>query len=265
MNYLIKSFFILFILTFCVNCVKDNKSFNGEPLVEFSQNEVAKIISFTDTSEIVVPIKIQLVSKPLSQNKIIHFEVVDSNSALLGKHYVVKNYNIELKSGEVFADFNVIVKASNFLEGQSVSVLFRISSDSSQVQPSKNYMTCKLTLTKQSFIDVFVGSYKCDEPVNQDSYSTIFILGTEPYSIKNINFWNFPATGQSIIYTFSKDTSMNVKINEQKWIDKSGKEYIVSGNGKYDINGNMVVNYSLKYNGSIYESGIHTFTPISTK
>jgi len=262
MKNIIKLISILSIISFCVNCTKDNKEYNGKSLVEFTQNELYKMISFTDTADIIIPIKIQLESKSLAENKTIHIEIIDSNTAILGKHYIVNNYNVELKSGDIFAIFNVIVKASKFTEGEAVSVLFGISADSSEIKPANNYKIFKLSITKQSFIDVFVGSYKCDEPANQDSYITSFIPGSEPNTIQNLNFWNFPSTGQKLIYTLTKDTSMNIQIKEQNWIDKSGKEYLISGSGKYDIKGNMIVNYQIRYNGIIYESGIHTFTPI---
>jgi len=257
-----KIMYIFFFVAFCFSCKKENKNYKGISLVEFSQNELSKEILFTDTSDILIPIQIQLASSPLSENKIIHIKEVDSNTAVLGKHYIVNDYNVVLKSGEIFATFNVIVKASKFAEGEAVSVLFGIISDSSEIKPANNYKTFKLSLSKQSFIDVFVGRYKCDEPVNQDSYLTSFIQGTEPYTIKNTNFWNFPSTGQNIIYTLTNDTSMVVQIKEQRWVDKSGKEYLVSGTGKYDIIGNITVNYRIRYNGLIYETGVHKFTPI---
>jgi len=255
------TFLILFLSSFILlfSCKKEDKTYQGQPLVEFTKNEISQVIPFTEKTDISIPVKIQLNSKAFSENKVVQIIEVGTNSAINNKHYSINDYKTVFLADSVFATFNVSIKSDNFAEGETVSVTFKIS-DASEIKASENFNSCKLTISKQSFINVFVGKYICSEPVNQDTYTTTFVAGSTSNTIKNLNFWNFPAVGQSLIYTISKDASMKVEIIEQNWIDKNGQEYKISGKGTYDLQGNMIVNYTVLQNGSIYEEGVHTFT-----
>jgi len=245
-----------------LSCKKENKTFKNHSLIEFSQNEVSKIIPFSVNADIAIPITVQINSTPFKGDKTIQILEIDSNStAIKNKHYIIKDYKTVLHADSVFAVFNVLIKSSNFSEGESVTASFKIS-DSSQVSPANNYNKFILTISKQSFLDVFVGSYMCSEPINQDSYKTTFVAGEKSNTIKDLNFWNFPANGQTLIYTFFKDSTMKVEILEQPWVDKEGQDYVISGKGTYDFLGNITINYTLIKDGILYEQGIHTFTPL---
>jgi hypothetical protein len=253
---------LLSLFLFLLSCKKENKIFKSQSLIEFSQNEASKVIPFSASADFLLPIKVQINSTPFTFDKTIQIIECDSNNtAIKSKHYVIKNYKVVLHKDSVFAVFTVLIKSSNFSDGENVSVSFKIS-DSSQVKPANNYNKFTLTISKQSFLDVFVGSYLCSEPINQDSYKTVFIAGLQPNTIKDLNFWNFPANGQTLVYTFSKDSTMKVEILEQSWVDKEGQDYVISGKGTYDFLGNITINYRVLKKSVLYEEGIHTFTPL---
>jgi len=249
------------IVTLLFSCKKDEKTYQDATLAEFSKSEISQTISFTDTSDITIPIKIQLNSKAYSVDKILEITEIGQHSAIKDKHYIVADYKTIIHADSLYAVFNLIVKSVHFSEGETVSVSFKIA-ETSEIKPSSNYNKCTVTLTKQSFLNLFVGSYTCLEPINQDSYIVTFVAGSDPKTIKNTNFWNFPAKDQTVTYTISKDASMSVEINKQNWIDKTGKEYQISGKGTYDLTGKMIVNYIVMLDDSIYEEGVHTFIPI---
>jgi hypothetical protein len=251
------------LLTFIfLSCKKENKTYTGEPFVEFSTSTINQLIPFTTKSDVIISIKVQLDTKSMNVDKTLQIEETGSNnSAIKNTQYIVKNYKTILHADSIFAIFTVLIKSQNFKDGESASVLFKIS-DSSELKPADNYKICQLNITKQSLINVFIGKDSCYEPSNQAKYLTTFVPGSTVNTIKNLNFWDFAADGQPVIYTIYPDTSMKVEIVSQDWVDKSGIEYTVSGIGKYDYFGNMTVNYSItKENESTpYEVGVHYFT-----
>ena len=251
---------LLFVL-FISGCSKDDKTYKGNSLVEFSQNTITKQILFTQTQNFIIPIKLQLSSKLVNPDGKIQIQEIGDNSAILGKHYTVSNYSITIVSDSIFAYFNVNIIPSAFFEGESVNVSFKIA-DVSEIKPSENYKTCKLILSKQSFIDVFVGKFTCKEPINQDMYITTFIAGPTSNTIKDLNFWNFPAEGQTLLYTFHKDSTRKVEIIEQDWLDKTGQQYKISGEGTFDYFGKITMNYTVSRADTVYEKGVHEFIPL---
>jgi len=255
-------FLILIISVFTVlySCKKDDKTYQNDSMVEFSKNEDLVIIPFSEKNTITLPIKVQLNSKAYGIDKNIQIVESDTNSVSHRKYYTLNNKTI-LLADSIFAIFYVQIQSKNFNENESITINF-IFSDSSQISPAKNYNKFTLIIKKQSFQEVFIGKYLCSEPVNQDLYTTQFIPGTLANTIKNTNFWNFPADGQTVEYTISKDSTMAVEIVEQDWVDKSGQDYKISGKGTYDFNGNLIVNYSVFKNGLLYEEGTHTFNPL---
>ena len=257
-----KSLLVILILTIISlsSCKKDNKAYNGAALIEFTKAEIVTTIPFSQSIDYSIPIKIQLISSRLHLNQTIKIEEVDTNTAIKGIHYSINSYSTILYADSLFAIFTLNIKANSIKDNETVNVTFKIS-DSSDIKPSKNFQTCKITLKKQSFINLFVGQDSCFEPINQGKYITSFTSGTIQNTILEQNFWDFPSMGQTLTYTLERDSLKTVTIYEQLWVDKIGNQYKISGSGNYDLKGGMIVNYIINNasDNSLYEKGIHRF------
>ena len=245
-----------------ISCKKDDKTYTGQRLIEFSNSIYNIEIPATRSSIETINLKLQLNTKPFDIDKIIYLELVGENTAQNNIDYSVKDYKTTLYKDSTFAYLSINILCNNIPEGKKVTLNFKIS-DKSEVSPSANQNNCTIVITKTRFINLFVGKYICDEPVNQDSYQTIFSIENESQNkIQNLNFWNFPGERQALVYKIYKDSTQKVEIPEQDWIDKAGNEYKIYGIGFYRTDGTMIVKYTVLKSDSVYETGTHTFTPI---
>ena len=255
-------FLIIGISVSVLSCKKEDKIYLGKPLIEFANSAYNIQIPATQTSVKTMNLKLQLNSKPFDKDKVIYIELIGENTAQQDVDYSVSEYKTILYKDSTFAYLSINILCKNISESKNVKLNLKIS-DKSDISPSTNQNTCSIEITKTRFINLFVGKYICNEPVNQDSYQTIFSIENEAQNkIKNLNFWNFPGERQSVIYRIYKDSTQKVEIPVQNWIDKAGNEYKISGQGTYSLDGSMIVKYTILRSDTLYEEGTHTFTPI---
>ncbi len=259
-NKIVYTFLLLF--TFLWSCKKDDKFYDGKSLVSFSQSNISINIPFTQNADFTISIPIQIDSKVENSDKQIYIYEESLQKAVNGNNYFLISDTSIIKKDSVYSSFKLVLKPSHFYENQKITLIFKIA-DNSEIKPSENYKTCIVTIYKQPFLSVFTGSYMCYEPINQDTYKTTFVATSKSNTIANTNFWNFSPEGQPIYYTIKKDSARSIEIEEQTWIDKSGITYKVSGKGNYTFDGKMTVNYTLIASDTVYETGIHYFTPFN--
>jgi len=247
--------FVLACLLATFSCKKDNKEYSGATLVEFTKNAVSSTIAFSESGEQSVKMPLQIVGTASGNDRKVVLRLSKDDS-----RFKLKSTEVVIRANEYTAEAELVLLAGNFAEGDETEISVIID-ETSDLKPSENYRNCDVTVSKQAFLDVFVGKFKCEEKVNQDTYYTNFIAGSTSNTIRNTNFWNFAPQGQYVTYTILKE-NYSVVINKQSWTDMSGQTYTVSGSGTYDLSGKMTVDYVIEISDTVYEKGTHVFTPV---
>ncbi|MFN2336541.1 MAG: hypothetical protein ABR560_06180, partial [Bacteroidales bacterium] len=113
-------------------------------------------------------------------------------------------------------------------------------------------------------INNFIGAYSCDE-AGYDIYPVTFTKhATMANTIVNDNFWDWPAPGEVIYYTFSGDFLEKITVPKQDFVFGDGYAGWVEGSGTYDgCAHTMIVDYTVYYDGDEYPTH-HEFSA-STK
>ncbi|MCK9640619.1 MAG: hypothetical protein M0R39_11985 [Prolixibacteraceae bacterium] len=101
-------------------------------------------------------------------------------------------------------------------------------------------------------VGIYVGDFLCDEPAEDYSYDVSFVKGSAT-SVITDNYWNSGWTGVFALNFTTNTYSMALTNFTANW---SGIEA-----GTIDpATGKMVGNYTIRYKGAIYETGVHTYT-----
>lgn len=248
---------ILLVCCSAIGCEKQEKTYTGDTKIEFCNNQSYETIPFNTTTNHVIKSKIQIVGHSFYEDKRVIVLIQDPKS------YIVSNTVETLISTNSYScDCEIQLNASMIPQGFTDTITLFISEES-DVNLSKNYSQATIIIHKQSFHELFIGSFTCEESSTNTSYKTTFSFEGNN-TIKNNNFWNFSPQNQFVTYTINNDTNQTISIKEQFWTDKMGITYKVYGNGFYDFSGKMTVNYTMIENNSdtLYEIGSHIFIPI---
>ncbi|MCK9413485.1 MAG: hypothetical protein M0Q53_14390 [Prolixibacteraceae bacterium] len=101
-------------------------------------------------------------------------------------------------------------------------------------------------------VGIFVGTFNADEPAEDYSYDVSFVK-RDATTIVTDNYWNSGWTGVFALNFTTNTYSMPLTNFSASW---SGIE-----SGTIDPNtGKMVGNYTIRYKGNVYETGVHTYT-----
>ncbi|MCQ2960042.1 MAG: hypothetical protein MJ198_07640 [Bacteroidales bacterium] len=220
--------------------------------VEFASTTLNETISFVADEEYCISVPIQIFGGLSSATLNVAVETkLPEDSYSINKSKVL--------TGNSLDTIQVLIKTSKLKKGTSYSI--KLTLNSSNVAVSENYKSCVLTFAQQAFMDFFTGEYSCYESSTGATYNVEFIKVNDTI-VKNNNFYDFPLPGQYVSYVFKQDESRSVTIPEDsEWTDNLGNKYLISGNGSYDLQGNFVVDFTMKEapTESIYLSGKHSF------
>ena len=248
--------FLTFLLCVCslVSCNKNEylDATIDQPTVEFAQTNHTETISFIAANEykIAVPIQVFGGNSTATIN-------ITAQTSLANDAFSV-NSTQSLKNNPLDSIY-ITINTAKIEKGTTYCINVTISS--SDVAVLKNYATCSVVFSQQAFIDYFTGTYSCFESSTNSTYN-VELTKQNDETIKNNNFWDFPLAGQYVPFIFTQDETLSVSItNNTEWTDLLGNTYFISGNGKYDFQGNFFVDFTMKTaTNDAYQSGRQTFT-----
>lgn len=248
---LIFSFIALILI---VSCSKNEylDATIDQPTVEFSSLTIQKTISFSENSTYNIAVPLQIFGG--TSDKAISIQAKTDLSS--DKYSVATSKTL---NNTALDTIYIGINTPNIQKGKTYTIELSLSSN--DVSISENYKTCLITFSQETFIDFFTGTYTCKESATNSVYDVVFekINAT---TTKNMNFWDFPFSGQYVPYEFTQDDSRVVKIpNNTQWIDLLGNVYLISGNGTYDLDGNFKVTYEMidATTQKVTQTGTHTF------
>ncbi len=251
-----KKLFFIFFLFAIVSCNKNDyvDAEYDKTTVEFVSTSLTETIPFVANEEYTIAVPIQIFGG-LSTAKL----TITCSTDLPNDAYFVESNKI-VENGISLDSIYVKINTSKIKKGKIYAVELTISD--ADIAISKNYATCQLTLSQQAFIDFFTGTYSCKESSTSSTYDVEFTKLNDT-SIKNLNFWDFPLSGQYVPFVFVQDESFGVFIPEDtEWTDLLGNKYKVSGSGTYDLQGNFSVNFVMKdfATDKEYQTGTQVYT-----
>lgn len=251
-----KKLFFIFFLFAIVSCSKNDyvDAEYDKTTVEFVSTNVTETISFVANDEYVIAVPIQIFGGSANASLTISC-VTDLPSGA----YSIESNKIVAK-GVSLDSVYVNIKTSKIEKGKMYSVELTISD--ADIAISKNYATCRVSLSQQAFIDFFTGIYSCQESSTNSTYDVEFTKMNET-TTKNLNFWDFPLPGQYVPFVFVQDETFSVSIpDDTEWTDLLGNKYKISGSGTYDLQGNFSINFVMKEfsTDKEYQSGTQVYT-----
>ena len=249
---LILSFIALLLI---VSCSKNEylDATIDQPTVEFTSVTINKTISYRENDVYDIAIPIQIFGG--TSDKTI---AINAKTDLSSDKYSVATS--KTLNNTALDTIYVGINTKNIQKGKTYTIELSLSAN--DVSISENYKTCMITFSQETFIDFFTGTYSCKESATNSIYDVIFEKKNAT-TTKNMNFWDFPFSGQYVPYEFIQDDNRVVKIpNNTQWIDLLGNVYLISGNGTYDLDGNFEVTYEMidATTQKITQTGTHTFT-----
>lgn len=250
-----KKLFFIFFLFAIVSCSKNDyvDTVYDKTTVEFATTSLTDTISFVANEEYTIAVPIQIFGG-FSSAKL----SIACSSDLPDDAYFVESNKV-VENGVSLDSIYVKINTSKIKKGKIYAVELTISD--ADIAISKNYATCQLTLIQQAFIDFFTGSYSCKESSTNSTYDVEFTKLNDT-TVKNLNFWDFPLSGQYVPFIFVQDETFGVSIPENtEWTDLLGNKYKISGFGTYDLQGNFSVNFVMKdfATDEEYQSGTQVY------
>jgi hypothetical protein len=237
------------------SCKKEDLSYQGPPFVDFPYTNPNLYLTIKGNiySDITVPISVRLVGPQNGSPYNVTFEVDTTSTAKSGIHYSIDGTTIQIPAKSSYGEIPVKFLIPSFPEQTSVKLVINLTGGDLKVNP--NYKQIVLNIYRQGFIDLFLGSYSCEEPDKPVSVKYDVKLDADT-SVKNrikiSNFWGY-AKDDSKVYIDLKSSVDSVYLPSQTFTDQLNRIYTVSGNGKYNINdGSIRISYSLSQNGSSY-------------
>lgn len=251
-----KKLFYIFFLLIIVSCSKNDyvDAVYDTTTVEFVATNVTETISFVANEEYTIAVPIQIFGESANVSLTISCETDLPSDAYSFESNKIVGKGIFLDS------IYVKVKTSRIQKGKTYSIVLNISD--ADIAISKNYATCNLSLSQQAFIDFFTGTYSCQESSTNSTYDVEFVKLNDT-ATKNLNFWDFPLSGQAVPFAFVQNESRAVSIPEDtEWCDLLGHKYKVSGTGTYDLQGNFSIHFVMKdfATDKEYQSGTQVYT-----
>lgn len=227
-----------------------------EATLEFTSVRVQEVIPFIAGDEYDIAVPLQVFGGSVSAGAEVSVTV---ETQLSSDAYTVAALKT-LEAGVVLDTIYVHVKTDKLKKG--VDYTIQLSIASSDVTVATNYASCAVTFSQQEFIDFFTGTYSCFESSTNATYLVEFTK-LNATATKNMNFWDFPLSGQYVPFEFQQDESYAVSIpDDSEWTDLLGNTYLVSGSGQYTLDGNFYVDFVMKdaATQSVYQTGRQTYT-----
>ncbi len=247
-----KIYFLLIISSIFFSCKKEDYSYKGPAYVDFPVKYQKITIRGNTNKDTIIPVYFRLVGPQQESVKNITFSIDDASSAVRGTHYSIDGTSAQLAPNSSYGTIAIKYLIPSFPEQSTAKIIIHLTGGDFGLNP--NYQQIELEVFRQGFIDIFTGNYSCEEPDKPLSvkYNVIISKDSTKNRVLITNFWGFAKEG-SMVYMDLKSNVDSVYIPSQNFMDKSNREYTISGNGRYNINdGSINISYSLVQKNSTY-------------
>ncbi len=256
----IKFFAVIMIFITC-SCKKNVQIFN-ESLIHIDQQAINHTVSYASTGIDTLYLQLSILGVPFDEDQLITLKFDSAFQVLSSRGILSSNPNITFPAKTYTIKHPILIVIDSIDNSTSKDLGLEAISNPNLAE---NYRTSKISIYKQSLIDLFSGSYYCSESEYSNKY-VIQLAYTNPISDTLLikNFWDFSTENTEIKFIIQRDTSRSIELPEQSFTDRLGVNYTVYGSGVYTKNGSFYINYTLidEKSQSIYEEGKQNYSPI---
>lgn len=253
------SFFAFSTSLLVLSCTKDKQNYD-ESYIQFTTNELSYNIPFFSDEADTIMIELSTIGTSAKADQEISIKADSIGDSLKESGLLSFPQTINFTSGDYKTVFPFIIQSSKVVEGFSANISLLIEGE----KIATNYNNFELQLKKEQFIDIFTGSFSCEEDQYHNNYP-VLLHQTVPASdtILIENFWDFSLQDHFVKLIVNKE-SQNIVLLEQAFIDAENNEYILAGEGTLNDDQSFTINYIMKKSdGAVFEEGVQVYTPNS--
>ncbi|MBT3209711.1 MAG: hypothetical protein HN704_18200 [Bacteroidetes bacterium] len=200
----------------------------------------------------------------------VHFEIEtitdteDTINAIEGVHYELSADSFIIPANSNEGSINITLLYETLPFEQYVLLKMNLLSGNFDTIPILSSSEFTLYNPYQVHFDVsqFLGEFICDEP-DYGLYGVSFTLDPIVENrIHNENFWDWAASGSTIYYDFSGDSTQTIIIPTQSFTFGDGVVGMVDGSGTYDADSEtLTCDYNIWHEGTNYPTHHYFYRP----
>ncbi len=219
------------------SCEEEEKLYTGVQ-VGFESASGSLMIPVDVTTTYEGTFRVALIAEPQSNDITVSFDVAEASTAVEGTHFSMDTKTVTIPAGENFGEFDITALDSGFEFGGEFKNLVLEITDAS-IDIASNFSVFTLTISKESFIDTYSGTFEAYEFSPNDLENPIYgpynvacspIAGTNSITLNPMYDW---ATDDIIVQFDPSDNS--ILVERQVFNPGVGAGLAVEGTGSFDL------------------------------